>query len=131
MTTAREYLGLFYEYLSKPEDPRFVQPEQQALALQAGVAFRPKCLPDDLQNQAQAHYAAYLLSARYTSKISGGGQGSLRPPFIKSEQEGDVIVQYDTGAALSKVNYGPITPYDAYSLLARRCTRGAILTRFS
>lgn len=128
MSTAQDYLGLFYPYLSDPADRRFVQPEQQAFALEAGVAFRPKCLSDDLQNQAQAHYAAYLLAARFATKA---GTAS-RPSLVEQEQEGDVIIKYASGAAAqTAASFGPQTPYDAYKTLARRCTRGAILTRFS
>jgi hypothetical protein len=134
MASAQAHLAFWYPYLSEPSDPRFVPPDQQELALEAGLSFRPKCLSEDLQNLAQAHYAAYLLSARYTSKMAGGTGVSIRPMYIEQEQQGDVIVKYTNGVVgvnAQAMNLGPISPYDAFMALARRCTRGAILTRFS
>lgn len=122
--TAAEYLQLYYPFFFDADDPRHVDEARITLALTAAAAYRPACLPAELQNEAQAHYAAHILLTTLEAA------GVILPPpdrVVRREKEGDVEVEYAAtdGTGVS----APVTPYQAWDVLAARCRgRGAIIS---
>lgn len=88
----------------------------------------PACLPEDLQNLAQAHFAAYLLMVRKASEAVVTDPSAPTGSIIE-EREGDVTVRYADPGASSGPGAGP---YAAWKALNDICGTGygAILTRF-
>lgn len=104
-------LALLYPFLAAEADPRFVPEADRAAALALAVHFRPGCLPPAVQDIAQAHYAAHLLSARAllatgtAPTASGSSTGSTTTVTdavpagqIVRETEGQVTIEYSQGA---------------------------------
>jgi hypothetical protein len=87
-------------------------------ALTVAQDYRPRCLGEDRQNLAQAHYAAYLLSQRGGSSDAGA---------VTRWKEGDVEITYGGSSS----GDGPSGPYAAWKAMNDVCVRaGAIVTRF-
>jgi hypothetical protein len=92
-------------------------------ALSVAQDYRPRCLSEERQNLAQAHYAAYLLMRRAAEM--GGGAGEPSGPVVE-EREGDLTVKYAEGGSSG----GPDNAYASWQALNAICLRGAIITRF-
>lgn len=124
--TAAEYLELFYPYLFDVADPRYVEETKRGQFLTAAAMYRPSCLSEDAQNQAQAHYAAYLMGATYSETGTGGSSVGVSGPVIR-ERQGTSEVEYarasDTGPGGAT---GPVTAYARWEALSLLCRRGAI-----
>lgn len=148
MPTVNEWMNFFYPYLFDGGDLRYIPEADMAMAVAVAEAFRPACLTDDRQNQAQAHYAAYV--AEYRAKVLAAGlsmnaTGVVAGPIVE-KREGDVSVKYATNATTSQAAIkdqltGPGTPYAAWQALWEVCVpatvegqlpvrRGAIMTGF-
>lgn len=110
--TPADVLLLLYPFLADADDPRFVPEADRAAALALAVHFRPGCLPSPVQDIAQAHYAAHLLSARAllatgtAPTASGSSTGTsttvtdaVPAGQITELQEGSVTVRYGEGSA--------------------------------
>lgn len=103
-----ELLKFLAPSLSADQDDR-----ETAIDLAAG--YRPACLPEALQDQAQALYAAWLLSMNDQQ-----GDTTVIPVGVISEKEGDLSRTY--GNAIDTLDsYGFKARYD---LLADRCKSG-------
>lgn len=98
-----------------------------AWALAVAADYRPRCLSEERQNLAQAHYAAHLLTARAEQQAAAAG-GAPSGPVIE-QREGDVTLRYGAAAA-GTPSPGPSAPYAAWKALSDLCSRGAIVTRF-
>ncbi len=91
---------------------------EKSLALEMAAPYRPWCLPDALQDEAQAFYAAWVLTLRAQNQAGG-----VREFGVVSESEGDLSKTYgDAGAVLDSAGFK--ARFDA---LAKRC--GARLVR--
>lgn len=149
MPSAKEWVEYFYPFLFDGEDARYVPPAEMDMALAVAMDFRPACLTDDRQNQAQAHYAAYVAEFRARAKaagLKGNVTATIAGPIIE-KREGDTSVKYATSAAAASASVikeqltGPGTPYAAWRALWEICAgatvegqlpvrRGAIMTGF-
>lgn len=131
--TPAEYLAFLYPRFFEEGGPSFQDEEARNRALAMADARRPTCLSEDRQNEAVAHYAAFLLDGRLRDLQAGpGGSGvSVLAGPITSEREGDIQRTYaDGGGNSADLETGPTTPFARYRALARLCGRGAIMTRF-
>lgn len=149
MPTVTEWAEYFYPYLFNVDDPRYTPPSEFQMAEAVAVDYRPVCLGEDRQNQAQAHYAAYIVEFRARLKaagLSGAVTETVAGPIIE-KQEGDTRVKYATSATQTSVQQvkdkltGPGTPYSAWQAMWEMCVpataegqlpvrRGAIMTSF-
>lgn len=149
MPSAKEWVEYFYPFLFDGADARYVPPSEMDMALVVALDFRPACLTEDRQNQAQAHYAAYVVEFRARTKaagIQGNVTATVAGPIIE-KREGDTSVKYATSAnaasssAIRDQLTGPGTPYAAWRNLWEICSgatvdgqlpvrRGAIITGF-
>lgn len=121
--TAQEYFTFFYPYFSDSTDPRFAPPETIAAALSLALSRRPSCLLEEAQNEAQAHYAAFLLETRRAGVEALEGPGTT----VVKEKQGNVEVQYASATASSQAVSGPATPYASWKALNDLCGFGAII----
>ncbi len=151
MPTPLEHIGFAYPYLLDGADTRYVPPDVLEWALAASIAQRPICLPEEMQNLAQAHYAAYLLEARRLASVvySSTTGSTTTSGIVLEKQEGQTRVKYadprSTGTTTTTT--GGNTPYTAWKQLWDRCVglvdigaggggattyvpRGGIITRF-
>lgn len=94
----------------------------QALAI--AVNYRPGGLPSYRQDEAQALYAAWLLTLRARS---ASGQTSVAGPVI-AEKEGDDMRQYAQGIQGGYTLEGVGDYYARYQALVALSGRGAIIT---
>lgn len=96
--------------------------KQRALAIAAD--YRPACLPEKKQDEAQLWYAAWLL---YGIKQQRGAEdeGVLAKPGVVSEKEGDLQRTYGQVAGAED----PAGFYGRYQRLARICGVGAATVR--
>lgn len=125
--TAEEYLALFYPYLSNASDPRYVSPEDKAKFMAAAASKRPACLEEEFQNEAQAHYAAYLM-LRTTAQTGAASTGGATPSgAIVRERQGNVEVQYAQAGQGASDATGPASPYASWYALWSLCGKGAII----
>lgn len=156
MPTVREYVRFFYPYIEDGEDPRFVPEQDLDMAIAVAEPYRPACLSEDRQNQAQAHYAVYITEfiARQKANVSKKTTTpTVAGPIIETAQ-GDTRVKYATSATettnvtqLKSNLTGPGTAYSAWQALWEICLpppetdengnpiskpvrRGAIMTAF-
>ena len=149
MATVIEHIGFFYPYLLDEADPRYVPAAILDQAIAVAADWRPTCLSEDRQNQAQAHYVAYLAAVRLQTIAEGAGgtvTETVAGPIIE-KAEGDVRVRYATSGGTTtttttarNANTGPNTPYAAWERLWAICAgaelaegrvpprRGAIMT---
>lgn len=149
MATVTEWAEFFYPYLFDGADLRYIPPSEFQMAEAVALDYRPECLSEDRQNQAQAHYAAYVAEFRQRLKAAGLSANitaTVAGPIIE-KQEGDTRVKYATSATQSSVEQikgqltGPGTPYAAWLSMWELCVpgrvegqlpvrRGAIITAF-
>lgn len=152
MPTAEEWLEFFYPSILNGESLAYASPQDRAMALSVAENFRPTCLNAEQQNQAQAHYAAYVLQFRQAMLAAGYSAAEtatavVAGPIIE-KQEGSTRVRYSEKAAASGgstsiqlTTTGPGTPYAAWLALWNMCMgitdaggevvrRGGIITRF-
>lgn len=137
MPDAREWLEYFYGHFFDGENVNYASPPDVDMALAVGADFRPACLPSDRQNQAQAHYAAYVLEFRNNVKVanlsvSSAMQAVIAGPAIEI-QEGTTRVKYSEKASSSSSSSstsvqqiqsnltGPGTAYAAWYSLWQIC----------
>jgi hypothetical protein len=135
MPDAREWLEYFYGHFFDGENVNYASPPDVDMALAVGNDFRPACLPTDRQNQAQAHYAAYVLEFRNKVKaanlsVSSAMQAVISGPAIEI-QEGSTRVKYSEKASSSSSSgsvqqiqsdlTGPGTAYAAWFSLWSIC----------
>lgn len=158
MADARHWLEFFYGHFFDGENENYVSPPDVDMALLVAVDWRPECLLEDQQNQAQAHYAAYVLDFRQRVRAAGLSVSSAMSAAIAGPaieiQEGSTRVRYSEKAASSQsvsqiqsTMTGPGTAYAAWFELWRKCTgevigggtgsgssavvpRGAIISRY-
>lgn len=92
--------------------------------LEIAEGYRPRCLSLPLQNEAVAHYAAYLAESEYIVRT---GDYSSRQPR-RREREGDVEIEYQEYRSVADggVPFTNTSAYEKWKALARRC-RGGIL----
>lgn len=94
-------------------------PESDKLkALELAQSYRPACLPEARQDEAQVLYAAWLLYGRLQQQESG-----VVLSGVKSLKEGDLAVTYGTADETSD----PLGFYGRWKALNDLCGRGAIL----
>lgn len=96
--------------------------KQRALAI--ATDYRPACLPEKKQDEAQLWYAAWLLYG-IKQQRAAEDDGVLARPGVVSEKEGDLQRTYGqvTGAE------DPAGFYGRYQRLARLCGIGAATVR--
>jgi hypothetical protein len=117
--TPAEHLAMAYPALVAG-----VPADVQAWALTVAQDYRPRCLGEDRQNLAQAHYAAHLLVQRAQAQTTGGAVAGA----ITRWKEGDAELTYGGSGAETA---GPSSPYAAWKAMNDVCVRaGAIITRF-
>lgn len=121
--TVEEYLELFYPFLFDAAGSRFVPEVDRAKYILVAASRRPTCLSDEEQNEAQAHYAAYLMlrTKAWTASESGGMVAS--PGSVVREKQGNVEVQYGEGGGSSSSD----TAFNAWHGMWRVCGVGGIL----
>lgn len=103
--------------------------EDKQTAIEMAEPYRPWCLPIAQQDEAQALYAAWLLSCRQTDSAAGGGSdgGAVTGP-IKLRKEGDLTVEYATASDLPGTSALSSGDYRArYDALAGLCRVGAVV----
>ena len=93
--------------------------KQKALDIAAG--YRPQCLPEAKQDEAQAWYAAWLLYGRLQQQ-AGQDQGVTPLLGVVSEKEGDLSRTYGRAAGAED----PAGFFGQYKRLADLCGFGAI-----
>lgn len=133
MPTAEEWVAYFYPFLLDETDPRHVSASELDMALAVAADWRPACLSEDRQNQAQAHLACYVVQYRAQVAASGIGTGApaevpIAGPVVE-RSEGDVTVRYATSGtgiapatATIRANLtGPNTPYASWEKLHLLC----------
>lgn len=98
--------------------------EDKDLALELAEGYRPACLPQAKQDEAQAWYAAWLLYNQMQQKAVASTVGVI-PVGIASEKEGDLARSYRAGGAASGVD-DPMGFHAQYQRLADLCGYGAI-----
>jgi hypothetical protein len=145
------WFNFFYPYLSDATNVRYVSPSDIRQAVIIAENYRPKCLGEAQQDQAQAHYAAYVLDFRYRSEklssiVGTVNTGTVAGPVIE-KREGDTSVKFATSTTTSvntlaqSQSTGPGTPYAAWDALWGICLGvvapgearvriGGIITRF-
>ncbi|WP_237173036.1 DUF4054 domain-containing protein [Paracandidimonas lactea] len=89
-------------------------------ALTFAEAYRPACLSEAKQDEAQLLYAAWLLYGRLRQQ-----EGGVIPAGVKSLKEGDVAVTYGSGADGGDLT-DPLGFYGRWNKLNRLCGVGAI-----
>lgn len=99
-----------------------VPDEDVERALAMAEPYRPACLTDAQQDEAQIYYAASLL---YVLSLQTAAAGQpVVPVGVKSEKEGDLARTY--GAADGVNVNDPFGWRDRYAALAAICAGGAI-----
>lgn len=126
-----DVLALLYPFLADAADPRFVPEPDRAAALALAANFRPACLVPAVQDIAQAHYAAHLLTAR-TALATGGGTTTT----VTAGTEGGQVVEWAEGnvrlrlsepqaakttTAATASGATPTEPWKAWTALAALC----------
>lgn len=120
--TPFEYLQLLYPHLA-PECLGGVPSHDIASILLVAEAHRPKCLSEDLQNLAQAHYAAHLLVTREAARAGGASR------LVVVEEAAEAMRRrYQSAASLDPRGTPTPSPLDEYLALKRRCRGGAIIS---
>jgi hypothetical protein len=151
--TAREWFEYFTPHFSNAEDLRYVGEDEIETALDVALPWRPACglLTDAQKDQAQAHYAAYVIEFRAKMAAASAtttiGTAVVAGPIVE-KQEGDVRVKYATtggvaasSSAIKAQLTGPGTSYAAWQALWEVCVpavvegdrpvrRGAIVTAY-
>lgn len=111
MPTAAQHFDMAYPYFTDANDALFVPVEVRAWAMDLAAQFRPTCLVDELKNLAQAHYAAYLISARFVAGMAFGSVsfsdawGEVLAQSLRTQ--GSVSAQQAMSEAMSRSVTGP------------------------
>ena len=126
MATAAEYLELLYPYFFVTTDPRYSTPENTTAMLALAEEYRPKCLTENKQNLAVAHYAAYLISSTSQTAASSGVNPPQAQP-VKRWREGEVEQEFFDGRVGSE-GISPLSPYDAWYRLYKLCRGGIVVS---
>lgn len=132
MPSAEEWVAYYYPFLLDEADPRHVSTSELDMALAVAANERPACLSADRQNEAQAHFAAYVVAFRREAQAAGaglnGGSADVVAGPVVRRREGDLEIQYATSGgatqtvATQRANLtGPGTPYAAWARLAALC----------
>ena len=107
------------------EDLDFIAPGVAALpdsdktrALQMAAAYRPSCLAEAKQDEAQLWYAAWLLYGR----LQHGAGAAPIPPGVKGWKEGDLAITYGSAAETAD----PMGYLGRWQVLNDLCGYGAI-----
>lgn len=87
-------------------------------ALELAAGFRPSCLPEDKQDNAQIYYAAWILSGRLSTA------GGIRPYGVTSEKEGDLSRTYGPAGGVND----PLGFYGQWHALNNLCKRMGAIT---
>jgi hypothetical protein len=122
--TAEQYLTLLYPFYSTVGDPRYQTPEIITGMLQMAQSRRPVCLSEEQQNEAQAHYAAYLLGKRHAGTVSAEVPDGTT---VKREKQGNVEVEYAAPTSASDAGTGPSSAYSSWKALNDMCAVGSII----
>lgn len=93
-------------------------------ALVMAADYRPPCLPEKKQDEAQLWYAAWLLYG-IKQQRAAEDDGVLAKPGVVSEKEGDLQRTYGQVAGAED----PAGFYGRYQRLARLCGVGAVTVR--
>lgn len=102
-----------------------VPPEAKEKAIARAAAYRPGCLPEDMQDEAQLYYAAWLLFDRERQlAVASSGAGAVGYG-AKSIKEGDVAIEFFARADGSAV-LDPQGFYQRWSDLNAICAMGSI-----
>lgn len=98
-------------------------------AVYLASAWNPTCLQPQQQAEAQALYAAHVLTLRL-NVINGTGAGGATPGSLESEKEGDLqrVWALTQSAKDGSGGTGYYDRWNALWLLCRPLKRGAILT---
>lgn len=88
-------------------------------ALEMAAAYRPACLPEAKQDEAQILYAAWLLMGRLQQQ-----EGGVRPYGVVMEKEGDLQRTWGSGDAA----HDPMGYYGRWKALSDICTRMGAIT---
>lgn len=124
--TADQWLTFFYPYFSNTLDSRNVASDIRASALALALTKAPLCeavpVGSELQMQAIAHYAAYILDTRQANINAGTGVSGL---VLKREKEGDVEREWmaQTSQETTNVTQGADAPYERWQEIAAMCPR--------
>jgi hypothetical protein len=124
-------LQLFFPQFFDPDSPQYVESDILMLLIDMSEAARPWCLPEKLQDYAQAMYTAYLVSLREDTS-SGVVETPVSGP-ITMEKEGDISVSYGEAkdGAAATTNARPSSdPWSLWNKMWSQCGRGAITTRY-
>lgn len=146
--TPMEHVGFAYPYLLDGADTRYVPPDVLQWAIDSAETMKPTCLSENMQNLAQAHYAAYLLDLRRTQSSLYSSTTTFNSGIVLEQSQGDTRIRYadprTTGTGSSTSTTGN-SPYAAWKLLWDRCVisgggtdpdgnpivpRGGIITRY-
>jgi len=95
-----------------------VDPVDKERAIEMAAAYRPSCLSEAKQDEAQLLYAAWLLYGRMQQEQTG-----VILAGVKSEKEGDLARTYGTAEETAD----PLGFYARWKALNDICGRGAIL----
>ena len=125
------FLQTFFPQFFDPDSPQYVDPGILNNLIWIAEDSRPWCLPERMQNYAQALYTAYLVSLR--GETSSGQVTIPVAGPITTEKEGDIQVSYaapTTGKESNMSSRPPSDPWDLWNKLWTRCGYGAITSRF-
>ncbi|WAX22433.1 hypothetical protein P6F34_gp90 [Pseudomonas phage MiCath] len=89
--------------------------------IQVAFSYRPRCLTFDMQNEAQAYYAAYLLEPIYNSS-QGGATQPPSTPLIR-EKEGQLEREYAQPTTTGPNAVVDQSFYGRWKRLFDRCSR--------
>lgn len=109
-----------------------VSDEDANRALALAASYRPQCLPQAKADEAQAWYAAWILSRRLASAPPAADDYEaqnierLRAAGVKSEKEGDLQRTYSTASEMISYQTDPDGYLMQYQRLADLCKVGAI-----
>ncbi len=99
-------------------------PADKERALAMAADYRPACLPERKQDEAQLWYAAWLLYG-IKQQRAAEDDGVVAKPGVVSEKEGDLQRTYGQVAGAED----PAGFYGRYLRLARLCGIGAATVR--
>lgn len=124
--TVIKYLEVFFPQYFDRDGEEYVPPDILEILIDVSEGSRPSCLPEKTQNLAQAFFTAYLINVRN----SGFSAVPIRRGDVASEREGDVAISYQKIESREQTSGPPLTPWDQWYALWKRCNRAAIITRY-
>lgn len=100
-------------------------PEDKERAIAMAAKFRPSCLSEEMQDEAQLYYAAWILTDRaYQRSLSQSAAGAIATG-AKRIKEGDVEIEFATRLPGSSV-FDPQGFHARWADLNAICGLGAI-----